>query len=205
MDNDDVEITDNSPAYEMLSRKEVYETDATTIPKWNSGTLYAKGSIVKVKVYENKQNDGNFIGQDYYCFYKKIFNQSNTTENPGFSPMSGWKLLENEYSPYSAYEKDDIVYTQNGWGNDNDGSDEYKNYYQCNNFYLIEYSNTNMQNTQKIIQTITKQLPNIKLNQNQEGIENSLWWYTVLSFNSSNGGMNVIGSDSIWKQVKMDR
>lgn len=78
---------------------------------------YKKGSVVKVKIYNGGGNN-----HDYYQLYVKIFTdyyKSGTTHEPGnknhdehsHGLLSGWKLLENEYQPYSSYEQGDWVRT----------------------------------------------------------------------------------------------
>ena len=96
-----------------------YETQFNGVEEYSSSkdSNYKIGSVVKVKIYDGGNN------HDYYQLYVKIFTDYYdtyaTTHEPGNKShdshshglLSGWKLLENEYQPYSSYEQGDWVRT----------------------------------------------------------------------------------------------
>lgn len=109
----------NYPTYETVF-KGVSEYNSTKDAQGD----YKKGSVVKVKIYDDQNN-----ARDYYQLYVKVFTDyyhSSSTHAPGNNDnsehchglLSGWKLLENEYQPYSSYEQGDWLRV--GLRNDSD-------------------------------------------------------------------------------------
>jgi prepilin-type N-terminal cleavage/methylation domain-containing protein len=112
-----------------------YETQFNGIEEYDKlkdmQDVYKIGSVVKVKIYNGGGNN-----HDYYQLYVKIFTdyyKSGTTHEPGnknhdehsHGLLSGWKLLENEYQPYSSYEQGDWVRTGMR-NNEADGIHDYR-------------------------------------------------------------------------------
>jgi hypothetical protein len=112
-----------------------YETQFNGIEEYDKSKdmqdVYKIGSVVKVKFYNGCGNN-----HDYYQLYVKIFTdyyKSGTTHEPGnknhhvhsHGLLSGWKLLENEYQPYSSYEQGDWVRTGMR-NNEADGIHDYR-------------------------------------------------------------------------------
>jgi prepilin-type N-terminal cleavage/methylation domain-containing protein len=112
-----------------------YETQFNGIEEYDKlkdmQDVYKIGSVVKVKIYDGCGNN-----HDYYQLYVKIFTdyyKSGTTHEPGnknhhvhsHGLLSGWKLLENEYQPYSSYEQGDWVRTGMR-NNEADGIHDYR-------------------------------------------------------------------------------
>lgn len=112
-----------------------YETKFNGVEEYSSSkdSDYKIGSVVKVKIY-----DGGGNNHDYYQLYVKIFTdyyKSGITHEPGNKShdshshglLSGWKLLENEYQPYSSYEQGDWVRIgKRDSNNDQDGIHDYR-------------------------------------------------------------------------------
>ena len=147
-------IPDKSPAkikQQVLNGVSTYATnydDFSNVTKFTVADIdakkfntdkFEKGALVAVEV-KNSGKGGSNDDKDapYYRLYQKIFNPvENLTYMktiPGNSSLSGWRLLENSYSPSSSYESGDILRLGTSKLNDADTT----NYIQLNKISVPE-------------------------------------------------------------------
>lgn len=100
---------------------------------------FEKGALVAVEVKNSGKGGSNAVKDaPYYRHYQKIFNPvENLTYMktiPGNSSLSGWRLLENSYSPSSSYLCGDVVRI----GSKKLDDTKIKNYIQLNDSSTIQ-------------------------------------------------------------------
>lgn len=98
------DIIQASDAHPTTVLSKMSAADKAGAKTYDSSATYKVGDFVKIS---------NSYSPDGYDFYLKIFAGSG---KPGTSASSGWEIMANDYEPYSAYLKGDVViYTQGNY------------------------------------------------------------------------------------------